>query len=54
MVYFRALKYKLRKNKHYGRHCPTRKKGRQYASTADIDPYPPQKNEDKREEKYFL
>jgi hypothetical protein len=39
---------------HYARNCPTRKKGRQYASTADIDPDPPQKDEDKREEKYFL
>jgi hypothetical protein len=39
---------------HYARNCPTRKKGRQYASTADIDPDPPQKNEEKREEKYFL
>jgi hypothetical protein len=39
---------------HYARNCPTRKKGRQYASTANIDPDPPQKNEDKREEKYFL
>jgi hypothetical protein len=27
---------------HYARNCPTKKKGRQYASTADIDP-PPQK-----------
>jgi hypothetical protein len=25
---------------HYARNCPTRKKGRQYASTADIDPDP--------------
>jgi hypothetical protein len=39
---------------HYARNSPTRKKGRQYASTADIDPDPPQKNEEKREEKYFL
>ena len=39
---------------HYARNCPTRKKGRQYASTADIDPNPPQKNEEKGEEKYFL
>jgi hypothetical protein len=33
---------------HYARNCPTRKKGRQYASTADIDPDPPQKDEDER------
>jgi hypothetical protein len=39
---------------HYARNCPTRKKGRQYASTADIDPDPPQKDEDKRDEDYFL
>jgi hypothetical protein len=39
---------------HYARNCPTRKKGRQYASIADIDLDPPQKNEYKREEKYFL
>ena len=35
---------------HYARNCPTRKKGRQYASTIDIDPDPPQKDEDKRDE----
>jgi hypothetical protein len=29
-------------------------KERQYASTADIDPNPPQKSEEKREKKYFL
>ena len=39
---------------HYARNCPTRKKGRQYSSTADIDPNPPQKNEEKIEEKYFF
>jgi hypothetical protein len=39
---------------HYVRNCPTRKKGRQYASTADIDLDPPQKDEDKRDEDYFL
>ena len=39
---------------HYARNCPTRKKGRQYASTVDIDPDPPRTNEEKREEKYFL
>jgi hypothetical protein len=33
---------------HYARNCPTRKKGRQYSSTAE------QKNEDKRDEDYFL
>jgi hypothetical protein len=39
---------------HYARNYLTKKKGRQYASIADIDPDPPQKNEEKREEKYFL
>jgi hypothetical protein len=39
---------------HIARNCPTKKKGRQYASIADIDPHPPQKSEEKREEKYFL
>jgi hypothetical protein len=46
--------FKCDKYGHYARNCPTRKKGRQYASTAYIDLDPPQKNEDKREEKYFL
>jgi hypothetical protein len=35
---------------HYARNCPTRKKGRQYDSTVDIDPDPPQKDENKRDE----
>jgi hypothetical protein len=39
---------------HIARNSPTRKKGRQYASTANIDPYPAQMSEEKREEKYFL
>jgi hypothetical protein len=38
---------------HIARNCPTRKKGKQYATTVDIDPDPPQENEEKRE-KYFL
>jgi hypothetical protein len=42
------------KYEHYARNCPTRKKGRQYASTIDIHPDPPQKDEDKRDENYFL
>jgi hypothetical protein len=46
---FRCAKYG-----HYARNCPTKKKGRQYACTAEIDPDPPQNNEHKREEKYFL
>jgi hypothetical protein len=39
---------------HIARNCPTKKKGKQYASTTDIDLDPPQKSEEKREEKYFL
>jgi hypothetical protein len=39
---------------HFARNCPTRKKGRQYASTTDIDLEPPQKDEDMRNEDYFL
>jgi hypothetical protein len=39
---------------HFARNCPTRKRGRQYASTADIDPDPPQKDEDMRDEDFFL
>jgi hypothetical protein len=46
--------FKCDKYGHIARNCPTRKKGRQYASTADIDPDPPQASEEKREEKYFL
>jgi hypothetical protein len=39
---------------HFARNCPTKKKGRQYASTIDINPDPPQKEEDMRDEDYFL
>jgi hypothetical protein len=39
---------------HCARNCLTKKKGRQYVSTTNIDPDPPQNNEEKREEKYFL
>jgi hypothetical protein len=39
---------------HYARNFPTRKKGRQYACTTDIDPNPPQKDEDKRDEEYLV
>jgi hypothetical protein len=47
--YFKCDKYG-----HYARNCPTRKKGRQYASIADIDPDPPQNDEDKKDEDCFL
>jgi hypothetical protein len=46
--------FKCDKYGHYVRNCPTRKKGRQYASTVDIDPNPPQKDEDNRDEDYFM
>jgi hypothetical protein len=39
---------------HIARNCPTRKRERQYASTTDMDPDPPQKVEDIRDEDYFL
>jgi hypothetical protein len=38
--------FKCDKYGHYARNCPTRKKGRQYASTSDIEPDPPKKDED--------
>ena len=41
--------FKCDKYGHYIRNCSTGKKGRQYASTANIDPNPSQKNEDKRD-----
>jgi hypothetical protein len=46
--------FKCDKYGHFARNLPTRKKGRQNASTTDIDPDPPQKNEDMRNEEYFL
>jgi hypothetical protein len=39
---------------HFARNCPTRKRGSQYASTVDIDPDPPQRDEDIRDEAFFL
>jgi hypothetical protein len=35
---------------HFARNCPTRKRGRQYASTVDTDPDPPRRDEDMRDE----
>jgi hypothetical protein len=46
--------FKCDKYGHYARDFPTRKKGRQYASISNIDPDPPQKDEYKRDENYFL
>jgi hypothetical protein len=39
---------------HIARNCPTRKKGRQLASTADIDSEPHQRDEDIRDEAFFF
>jgi hypothetical protein len=39
---------------HFVRNCDTKNKGIQYASTTDINPDPPQKDEDMRNEDYFL
>jgi hypothetical protein len=39
---------------HIARNFPTRKRERQYASTANMDLDPPQKVEDVRDEDYFL
>jgi hypothetical protein len=39
---------------HIARNCPTKKKGKLYATTVDIDLDPPQVSEEKRDEKYFL
>ena len=39
---------------HFARNCPTRKRGRQHASTADIDQDPPQKDEDMKDEAFVF
>jgi hypothetical protein len=39
---------------HFARNCPTRKSGRQHASTADVDPEPPQRDEDMKDEAFFF
>jgi hypothetical protein len=36
------------------RNCPTRKKGRQYASTVDVDSEPHQIDEDIKDEAFFF
>jgi hypothetical protein len=36
------------------RNCPTRKKGRQHASTVDVDSEPPQRDEDIKDEAFFF
>jgi hypothetical protein len=39
---------------HIARNCPTRKKGRQFASTVDVDPEPHQRDEDIKYEAFFF
>jgi hypothetical protein len=39
---------------HNAINCPTKKRERQYASTVDMDPDPPQKDEDIKNEDFFL
>jgi hypothetical protein len=39
---------------HIARNCPTRKKGRQLASTTDVDPEPHQRDEDIKDEAFFF
>jgi hypothetical protein len=39
---------------HIARDCPARKKGRQHASTADVDPKPHQRDEDIKDEAFFF
>jgi hypothetical protein len=46
--------FKCDKYGHFPRNCPTRKRGRQYYSTVDIDSDPPQRDEDMRDEDFFL
>jgi hypothetical protein len=39
---------------HFARDCPTKKKGRQLASTVDVDPEPHQRDEDIKDEAFFF
>jgi hypothetical protein len=39
---------------HIARNCPSRKKGRQHASTADVDLEPHQRDEDIKDEAFFF
>jgi hypothetical protein len=39
---------------HTARNCPTKKKGRQHASTVDVDPEPHQRDEDIKDESFFF
>jgi hypothetical protein len=46
--------FKCDKYGHIVRNCPTRKKGRQYASTEDVDSEPHQRDEDIKDEAFFF
>jgi hypothetical protein len=46
--------FKCDKYGHIARDCPTRKKGRQHASTTDVDSEPPQRDEDIKDEAFFF
>jgi hypothetical protein len=46
--------FKCDKYGHIARNCPTRKKGRQHASTVDDDSEPPQRDEDIKDEAFFF
>jgi hypothetical protein len=39
---------------HIARNCPTRKKGRQHASTVDVDSEPPRRDEEVKDEAFFF
>ena len=39
---------------HIARNCPTKKKGRQHASTVDVDSKPPQRDEEVKDEAFFF
>jgi hypothetical protein len=46
--------FKCDKYGHIARDCPTRKKGRQHASTADVDSEPHQRDENIKDEAFFF
>jgi hypothetical protein len=47
-------RFRCDKYGHIARDCPTRKKGRQHASTVDVDLEPPQRDEDIKDEAFFF
>jgi hypothetical protein len=46
--------FKCDKYGHVSRNCPTRNKGRQHASTSNVDPEPHQRDEDIKDESFFF